>query len=793
MMSDNPEINRLKALRSYQIMNTAPERQFDSLTRLIAYICHTPVAAVTFIDHEKLWIKAKIGLSASEALREKTICQYTIKDDQILEIEDLHEDPRFCNESFVENGKRLSFYAGAPLITSEGYRLGALCVLDYKKHRLNPAQREALRTLADEVIALLEVRKKNAELKRMLDQAEQYKNLFNNSSELHCMTDAEGRIEFINDSVVHLLGYTPAEVVGKTVWDFCIPGERERLMPGITEKISQGQNRFVIDTEILTKSGERRWFEWSDVIMKDQWLINGRDVTERKEAERKLQDLSVAVKKSPAGVIMRGARNEVIWMNEAAEKIIGFSLPELQGKIFGDLLIGEKSDPAAVEHAKQSLKDKKSYEIEVVIYRKDRTPIWVFISNNPLFDQDGNLQSQVGIVVDITVRKLAEQQLIKTRQEAIDLSKSKEMFLSVMSHEMRTPLSSVIGTTRLLKEENPLPRQRKNLDILEFSAGNLLSLINNVLDFTKIETGNMMLESVPVNLHELVLRIADSLQFKAHSEKVKIESDTDPSIPSLLMGDPTRLYQVMMNLMGNSLKFTREGFVKLSLSLVDADDTSASVLFQVSDTGIGIAPEKIHTIFDAYSQAETHTARIYGGTGLGLAITKKLLELHHSKIEVESFPGKGSVFRFVIHFEKTKSRPIKEDIEIPYGDPIDAEVLVVDDDSMNRLLTVKILSKWGIRTDAAVNGLEAVHKARDKNYDAILMDIHLPILDGFEASKMIRKLKGDHFDTLPIIALSGSSDIKEEETILASGMNEFVLKPFDPRELYRKLRKVLAS
>jgi len=338
-----------------------------------------------------------------------------------------------------------------------------------------------------------------------------------------------------------------------------------------------------------------------------------------------------------------------------------------------------------LKRARQQAADCKPSNIELLSYKKDGTQIWLSISNTPTFNKDGSLDQQVEIINDISERKLAEQELIKTREEALQLSKAKETFLSVMSHEIRTPLNAVIGMSYILMDDNPTESQTENLKILGFSAQNLLNLINDVLDFTKIQTGNMVLESVDVNLKELVAQTLNSLQFKTAEKHVVLKSEIDYRIPANVIGDNTRLYQILINLLGNAVKFTEKGEVKLKLDLVDENKKFVKVRFEVSDTGIGIPADKIDDIFNSYTQASTDTTRKYGGTGLGLAITKSLIELHNSEISVKSELGKGSAFSFIIQFDRSTTSAVSVDNKTPLQQ-LTGLVLVVDDNEINRLL-----------------------------------------------------------------------------------------------------------
>jgi len=782
---------RLNALNEYNILGTADEAQFNSVAWLASYICKTPIALISFIDETRQWIKAKVGTDVSEIPRDISFCNVTIQKDDLLMVADMSKDERFIENPSVKNNPSVRFYAGTPLITKEGYKIGSICVIDFEPRTLDEQQKQALSILSKEVIAHLETRKSNLVLKDLLEKAQKFHNLFNNSSELHCITDSEGKLAFVNSSITDLLGYSVEEVVGKTIWDFCVEGERERVMPAVYEEIAKGKNRFQVETLVVTKDGSTKWFEWADVIMDGYWLVNGRDITERKAIQQKLQTLSVAVEKSPVGVLIRDKNSNVVWMNEASEALIGYKLDELQGKEFGNLLIGPKTDLKVLEAATKDLYDKKPYAIEIQLYKKDGAPIWLLLTNNPLFDEDGNLNRQITIALDITLKKQAEEQLIKAKQDAIDLSKSKEVFLSVMSHEMRTPLNAVIGMTHILKDEDPLERQLDNLKILEFSAQNLLTLINDVLDYTKIETGNLELERAPVNLEELISKTVESLKFKAHEQHVEVLYQLSPQIPKEVLTDSTRLYQILMNLLGNSVKFTHQGHVKIIADYLTQTEATVTVKFTVEDTGIGIAADKLGAIFDAYSQAEVNTSRKYGGTGLGLSITRKLVELFGSVIKVESTLDKGTSFSFIIKFNKASSGKKVEMAAALKEVPVNAKILVVDDNAINRLLAKKVLEKWSIITDFAENGEEAVEKVKANEYDLVFMDIHMPVMGGEEAVKIIRELGDEKYTRLPILALTGTAPRDDEDRFLKAGMNDFVLKPFDPHTLYKKIMHYL--
>jgi CheY-like chemotaxis protein len=356
-----------------------------------------------------------------------------------------------------------------------------------------------------------------------------------------------------------------------------------------------------------------------------------------------------------------------------------------------------------------------------------------------------------------------------------------------MSHEIRTPLNAVIGMTHLLLEGDPLESQKENLNILEFSAGNLMTLINDVLDFAKIEAGNIELERTKVDLRELIQSITGSMLYKTKEKNIYLNQNIDAAVPPVVIGDHTRLSQILLNLLSNAVKFTDNGGITIELTVIEQSSKDVRIRFAVSDTGIGIANNKLNTIFESFKQAEVDTTRKYGGTGLGLAISKRLIELHDSRINVNSELGKGSTFWFTITFNKanyTKS----DNNKVETG--LNISVLVVDDNQINRLLINKILTKWGATIDFAENGVQAVSKVEsNRTFDVVLMDIHMPEMGGIKATEIIRAKNEPYFKQLPIIALTASMLNNQMNQIGDAGMNDYILKPFEPRALFDKLSR----
>ncbi|MBG6236564.1 PAS domain S-box-containing protein [Pedobacter sp. CAN_A7] len=505
-------------------------------------------------------------------------------------------------------------------------------------------------------------------------------------------------------------------------------------------------------------------------------------ITENKRVENKLTNLSfVASKVNNAIVINDADNNHVTWVNEAFEKITGFTLEDLKGRRLGDLISGPKTDVDLIEHARELNKNNESFTLDLLAYRKDKKPIWLSIYNTLIFDEDGKPTAEVEIIIDITDKKIAEAEMMEAKEQALQLSEAKEMFLSVMSHEIRTPLNAILGMTHLLLENDPKESQLDDLNILKFSGENLLHIVNDILDFTKIETGNLQLESIPFNLHNLINDILNSLQLSVSKKKNVLKLIYDQDIPERILGDKTRLYQVLMNLLGNAIKFTEKGEITLLVKMLSDGEHEVVLYFEVRDTGIGIAWEKQKYVFEPFTQEKADISRKYGGTGLGLAITKKLLQIFGSEIMLSSTEGQGSIFSFHIAFDKIpviNPTSVLEDA-LPFVFK-GKRILVVDDNEINVLIAKRILGKWGLTVEVAGSGMEALDKVKNGIYDLVFMDVKMPDMDGFEATNLIRKMEGDYFKTLPIIALTASSLSDEFTRYKESGMNGHLMKPLNP-------------
>lgn len=1175
------EQERLVALKNYRVLDTITEIEYDRLTQLAALICDTPVSMITLIDDQRQWIKSKVGIALEEMPRNLTFCQYAIMGTIMFEVEDASKDERFATNPVVTAPGGARFYAGWPLIDSEGYALGTLCVLDSKPRKLTEVQTKALKLLADEVIDLITNNRKNKELEhfeklfnlsediiciagvdgfykrinpfftsvlgwgqeemagisyfglvhpddlrsmrkeidklfkgastisftcRFRTKSGDYKVLswvanlereeqnifaiardvtrekskelllknsenklrafFEHSQGLMCTHDMQGNFITVNASGADLIGYTVAEVAGKTLFDITptahhdsirkyiedinINGTATGLMTtlhrdgspriwmynNVVEEDTSGE-RYVIGNSIditeryrlekdLIKTKEtleqinkvayvggwelnlvKNKLYWSDItkaihgVDKDynpdletainfykegesrnriakaveagiaegkNWNLelpminaqgrelwvrsvgeakmeNGKcvsvfgtfqDIDERKKVElevvrsrKQLNDVLQAA--TDVFIIATDARGLITVFNKGAENMLGYTAEEMVGKETPgkihdhDQLVAHARELSIRYNTKIEGVRAFIYEAEIqgihrkewISIRKDGSRFMASIVATAIRDDKDDIIGYLGIGTDVSDRKKAEQLLLTeqsrlkafvehapaavamfdkdiryvaasnrwmeefhikgrqilgeshydvvanvsdewrsrhqrslkgevvkndedvwrpagwdhdqylkwevrpwylpdgaiggimmftqditeacrqrhelrvAKQHAEQANVAKSEFLANMSHEIRTPLNGVIGFTDLVLKTDLNETQQQYLSIVNHSANALLSIINDILDFSKIEAGKLELDIEKCDVYELASEAADIITYQAQKKGLEVLLNISPELPRFIWADSVRLKQVMVNLLGNAVKFTGKGEIELKVeAMSDLNKDQVTYRFMVRDTGIGIKPEMQNKIFEAFAQEDPSTTKKYGGTGLGLTISNKLLALMGSKLKLKSTAGQGSCFYFDITLKSETGEPLKwENIEKI------KKVLIVDDNSNNRLILKQMLLLKDISSDEAENGFEALQKmASGEKYDVIFMDYHMPYMDGLETIKKIRENFYDTAEKQPISLLHSSSD---DEAIIKAchelKVGQRLVKPIKMQDMFNSLSRLLST
>lgn len=621
----------------------------------------------------------------------------------------------------------------------------------------------------------------------------EYSLLFENASDTICTSDEKGQLLSINKAGIELFGYTPSEIKGKHSTDFVHPDHKDRILNHYLELYQNVGYSSYMEFPIMTKSGEEIWVGQKLTRIDridDSYFYSAvlRDITERRRQELRLKRSEEKYRSMMDNMrlgLMEVDKNGLI--QKAYQRfcdMVGYTAEELIGKNATELFL-EEEDKAIMNNNDVLRKQGKEGVYEIRIKCKDGSKKWILISGTPFYDENGEFIGTLGIHYDISNRKKLETELIEARQIAEKAQEAEKEYLANMSHEIRNPIQGIIGMTELLQNTQLDKVQRDYLKNIKSASDILSALVSDVLDLTKIDNGQVDINSKAFKIQEVFESLEDFAYARLRNSSVSFLSSFDPKIPDTLVGDRIVLNQILMNILGNAIKFTNTGYIQLAAGLDYTSPTQAHLNISIKDTGIGIQESELGSIFNKYNQAGEVEKYKKAGAGLGLYIVKKLLDLMGGNVKVSSKVGEGTEFVLSIPFGLNSEKDLK--VEKQESDMKCLDVLIVEDNKMNRRYLESTLNQLGHDWKSAENGEEALLLSRKHSFDIIFMDIRMPVMDGYEATRLIRSEENNPNRNVPIVALTASALLDDKEHAFNSGMNFHLTKPFSKLQLQKAI------
>lgn len=646
--------------------------------------------------------------------------------------------------------------------------------------------------------------------KELTESETKYREFIENAKVVSFTCDKQGFFTFISNQVGELTGYNVNELTGKHFTELIAPSHLEQVAMHYAKQGNELIHSTTLAFPIMHKNGGIRWVEQDTIILIKNDIHIGfqsvvKDITEKMHMNERLNELKrdkrqyqqrvqAILDNTPLAIYVKDMEGKYILVNKKFRESFEVTDEEIIGKSI-TTLNRQTKEQKYLDADRQVMETGKAVELEDVIHLADGEH-HILTIKFPLYDENNKMFGISGFMKDITEMVRYREELINARQRAETAEVLQEQFLANMSHEIRTPMNGIIGMTNLLQKTTLQQQQHEYVQIIKQSSDNLLVLINDILDLSKIKAGKISIEKIPFNIGDSLKALTATFKIKAEEKNIRFSLLVHPTVPAAIKGDPHRLSQILNNLLSNAMKFTEQGYVALEVGVKEINGKNATLCFQVVDTGIGIEEKSINYIFESFAQASSSTTRKYGGTGLGLAITKRLIEMQDGEISISSKPGEGSTFTINIPYEISSLEEVKESImpasktRIEGFDLSNKTILIVEDNEINRIVLQSNLKQYNLKIAMAENGYEAIQYLKSNRADLILMDLHMPEMDGFEATENIRDVL--KLDT-PIVVLSASALKNERQRSIELGANDYLTKPFSPEDLQGCLEKYLMN
>ncbi|MEJ2794950.1 ATP-binding protein [Iodobacter sp. LRB] len=604
-------------------------------------------------------------------------------------------------------------------------------------------------------------------------------------------------MHYINDEIEVLTGYSPAHFLLPHLthsYGTLVLREDLVLLEKTIHAALAGPDRYSVEYRIVHASGATRW-----VLERGQIVRNAAqqaeyldgiifDITDQKQAAVQLRQLSAAIEANPVPVLITDAQAAIEYLNPKFEQTFGYSLAEIKGKT-PDLLLSGEINLLAYQEMWQSLLRGDEWRRDVRHCCKSGQVVWMSVSVSPIRDAANNVTHFVAVYDNIELRKATEEALIKAKEASDQANRLKSDFLANMSHEIRTPMNAIIGMTHLALNTDLNKQQRDYLTKTSCTAESLLHILNDILDFSKIEANRLQMEILPFRLESVLEKLAALYTLKAEEKGLRLYIEQAADCDLSLLGDSLRIGQILNNLVGNAIKFTPEGEVRVKVRLLEAEEQRVHLQIAVKDTGIGLSAAQIAQLFKPFSQADSSTTRKFGGTGLGLSICKRLVELMKGRIWIESTPLQGSTFYVSLWLMRSAEQVLPDLVSGPVQRLDGVRILLVEDNVLNQQVAYELLTNVGARVIIAQHGGEALGwlSIDPLPCDLILMDLQMPVVDGHQATQLIRS--EPRFNSLAIVAMTAHAMSDERQRCLDLGMNDYITKPVQPHELFTTVAK----